>query len=378
MSYIIKYRNIVYINIEIFKIFAILIKNISNQINNNYYYFMEKIKFQVSEWSKNHLGQDFKFRENQLETISQIVYDKINNNISHHIIQAPTGSGKSLINIISAGVLWEYYNKKSYILCSDLYLYKQYQDFIDKNNLEDFKYLKGATGNYWCSKNNSDFRNAPCKMANISYNKLFTLADGSWKLIKDPKDYKMYEKLDKVFPCTKSCKYLQERLEASTAPITLMTYHLFYFQMNICKGKTDSHGKPIPGAFQYRDFIFCDECHNIPSIMQNRCRPTIQYSDLQRMIKIFNFYKQLKSKRPNLKIFNKIPNDSEISNRFKIYWAQMFDKKQDSYQNTITLLNYTHKLVDIINIIGERIQKSFGNKVKKGLTLTEPEKEIYS
>ena len=332
----------------------------------------KEIKSQVSRWAKDHLGEDFVFRPNQLETIVQIIDDKINNNIYHHIIQAPTGSGKSLINIISAGVLWTYYNQKSYILCSDLYLYKQYQDFIDKHNLEDFKYLKGQTGNYYCQKSNLDSRTSICKMAGISYKRLFDIINNQ------KPETKQEEKIHKLFSCAKSCPYLLERIEAVEAPITLMTYHLFYFQMNVCSQKYDSHGNPIPGQFLHRDQIFCDECHNIPMIMQSRCRPTIKYDDFKRMTKIFNFYKYIKSNsKRQLKVFDKIPNDNEILNRFKIYWKQMLDKSLDSYNNTITLLNYTHKLVDIIATIGSRIQGIFGTKVRNGLNLNDKEKEIY-
>lgn len=335
------------------------------------------ISEQISEWAKTYLGKDFKFRPNQKETICEIIDEKINKNIFHHIIQAPTGSGKSLINIISAGVLWTYYNQKSYILCSDLYLYKQYQDFIDKHNLKDFKYLKGATGNYYCLKGHCDMRNAPCKMAGLSYEKLFNIYSNSSTY--GSMSNKAWEKLKNNFQCIKNCQYFSERIEALEAPITLMTYHLFYFQMNICNMKYDTHGHPIFGQFMYRDQIFCDECHNIPMIIQQRCRPTIKFDDIIRMKKIYNYYKLIKSKsKAQLKIFNKIPSCEEIENNFNIYWKQMLDKKQDSYKNTITLLNYTHKLVDYISYIGSRIQGMFGTKVKNGLSLSDKEKEIYS
>ncbi len=337
----------------------------------------ENIKNQILEWSLNHFGNDFIFRENQLETIIKIIDDKINNNVCHHIIQAPTGSGKSLINLITAGVLWTYYNKKSYILCSDLFLYNQYIDFINKYNLEDFKYLKGATGNYLCKNGNCDARNSPCKMAKISYQKLFNLYDGSYKYLYDSnsKDYKDYEKLLKLFPCITTCDYISERIEAVNAPITLMTYHLFYFQMNICDNKYNTHGVPIIGQFMYRDYIFCDECHNIPIIMQSRCRPNIKYNDLKDLIFIYNYYKNIK--KTENKLIKKI-DVTEINKLFNKYWTQMCDPKLTSYENTILLLNYTRKIVNSIYICAERIQNILGTKVKKGFTLNQKEKEIYS
>ena len=333
---------------------------------------MQQIEQMVLDWSKKHLGQDFKFRENQLDTITKIIYEKIYGDCVHHIIQAPTGSGKSLINIISAGVLWEYFGQKSYILASDLYLYQQYVDFIDDYNLQDFAYLKGQTGNYNCVKSKTDARNCACKMAGISYKKLFIIHRDDKKEIKANK----LEKLAKTFSCAKSCEYIIERIRACESPITLMTYHLYYFQMNICTQKTDSHGFPLPGAFGYRDFIFCDECHNIPNIMQHRCQPTIKYEDFSRMLRIFNYYKSLKKDPSKIKILQKI-DEKLISSLFKEYWQKMINKSLDSYNNTILLLNYTHKLVDKIAIIGDRLQAIFGTKVRNDKELTDREKEIY-
>lgn len=68
------------------------------------------IKNYVNQWAKNHLSNDFKFREGQFDAIVNVIYDQVNNKKHHHIIQAPTGSGKSFINIIGAGVLYEYFN----------------------------------------------------------------------------------------------------------------------------------------------------------------------------------------------------------------------------------------------------------------------------
>ena len=168
-----------------------------------------------------------------------------------------------------------------------------------------------------------------------------------------------------------------ERFDACEAPITLMTYHLFYFQMNICQTKFDSHGNPLPGQFMYRENIFCDECHNIPSIMQSRCRPTICYDDLSKLTRIYNFYKSLKKNPQNLKFFQRCPNDDEIKQLFSKYWKEMLDIKLSSYDNTILLFNYTRKVVNNIYICAERIQKIFKNKMLKGFKLSEKENEIY-
>ena len=334
----------------------------------------QELKNQIIKWAQDHLGQTFEFRENQLNVIYQIINEKINKGIPHHIIEAPTGTGKSLINIVCAGVLYEYYEKKSYILCSDLYLYKQYIDFIQKYDLDDFKYCKGQTGNYICKKGHCDVRCAQCKMARISYSQID-------KIIKINQGKQFDDKklltLAKRFKCASNCEYMLERFEAVDAPITIMTYQLFYFQMNMCTTKVDTHGVPIVGQFQYRDYIFCDECHNIPGIIQARCKPCIRHSDLEKLVRIFNYYKSMKKNPKKNNILNKTSED-EIKKLFTDYWKQMNDKDLDSYNNTILLLNYTQKVVKYVSICGERIQKMLGTKVLKGLQLSDNEKEIYS
>ena len=114
---------------------------------------LDEIKNNIIEWTYNNIDSNFKFREYQLESIMHIINSILNNERETSIIEAPTGSGKSLICIISAGVLSQYYNKKSYILCSDLFLWKQYADFIKAYDINNFGYLKGSLGNYTCRMN---------------------------------------------------------------------------------------------------------------------------------------------------------------------------------------------------------------------------------
>ena len=94
---------------------------------------IEEITHNVEEFVKEYFGESFKFRTQQKEAIIEIIDTVLNKDTQTQIVQAPTGAGKSLINIISAGVLNKYYNKRSFILASDLSLWDQYADFINKN-----------------------------------------------------------------------------------------------------------------------------------------------------------------------------------------------------------------------------------------------------
>lgn len=205
----------------------------------------EHIEKQVHEWTDNNLTL-FSFREHQFEYIVDTIYSILSGN-HINIIEAPTGSGKSIMVIIMAGVLFEYYDKKSYILCSDLYLWDQYNKAIDKYRLQKFGKIKGLRGNYICDETEEDIVAAPCRLALIPFT---SLGNRDWALKNN-------------WPCAISCKYVRERFRAINSGITLMTYQLWFEYMMICNG---TYGNDSP--FKERQIIFCDECHKVPSLCQ--------------------------------------------------------------------------------------------------------------
>lgn len=222
----------------------------------------------VKEWTELNIGEKFSFRPNQLETIVHIIDNIINNSQETTIIEAPTGSGKSLICIITAGVLAEHFGKKSYILASDLYLWSQYMDAINKYSLKSFGYLKGSIGNYRCDVNHMDFNLGRCRMEKVSLN---NLRQRDWR---NAHGYR----------CVSTCEYMKSRFRAEQTPVTLLTYHLWLYQMNLV-----DHTDEIAG-FKPRPVIFCDECHNIPDIVQKYAQPVIDVTqDRQKLMEIVDF-----------------------------------------------------------------------------------------
>ena len=201
----------------------------------------------IKLWVSNNL-EDFSFREHQLETIYTILNNILNKKTENTIVEAPTGSGKSLICLIAAGVLYDHYKMRSYILCSDLYLWQQYADFIKDKGLS-FGMLKGSKGNYTCRLNNEDMSMSVCKLMNVSYKTLM--------------DYNMAQATG--WSCAHDCEYILERKRAIESKVTLMTYQLWLHYLNLTDGE----------IFGKRDVIFCDECHNIPNIIQMFCQPSI-------------------------------------------------------------------------------------------------------
>lgn len=230
---------------------------------------INEVEYNIEEWAKKNLGNDFEFRENQLEVISKIIKNCISENgVQSHMVQAPTGSGKSIILIVSACVLAEYYDKRSYLLCSDLSLWKQYDDFIDSHNELQKKIgrIKGQQS-YVCTENNKDIAKAKCKVAKISWAKLL-----------DPD--KAYEC---GYECAQYCPYVKTRRKALYSKVTIMTYQMYF---RAVAGHFDVDTK---SRFSVRDIVFCDECHNIPNLLQSAYCPQLKDTDLQSYMLIWDY-----------------------------------------------------------------------------------------
>ena len=296
------------------------------------------IENNVVSWVENYIESDFQFREHQLETIVDIIYSILSSNHTNYICEAPTGSGKSLINIISAGVLSEYYNLTSYILVSDLFLWEQYDSFLKNHKKIDFGSIKGQTGNYTCLLNKEDIRNADCRMAGIS-----------WAAMFNPATCKKYG-----YDCAVKCKYLKARKKAIRSRVCLMTYQLFLFALNNLAFNTQGNGEPI---FSSRDVIFCDECHNIPDIVQNQYSPCIKETDFEKLDALY-----CKAANDELNLFNvgdvkfdivtKYTRKSLQEELYKI-WEQ-FKKEDSAPADDIKAMNdYKDIIVQFVEIASD-------------------------
>lgn len=313
-----------------------------------------KIRNQIIEWASKHLGDSFVFRKHQVETIEDIISNIVNKTHHTHIIEAPTGSGKSLLCIISAGVLADYYDMKSYILCSDLYLYSQYEDFIRLNKL-DFGALKGQTGNYYCDKNGEDMRNAECRIAKLSWSQMYR--------------YKDVEQLG--FGCARYCTYLTARKKAQNAKVTLMTYQLYFYMINIVKNQVEK------APFTNRDVIFCDECHNIPSLVQSQYSPTIKLSDLDKLINIYQYNMRLQGGLfDNEESCPRLPWNSinDLRKQFVDLWDVFSNENESKDFNSI------FEYIDMIkkfSITVEHLEDALATKKRSGLRLTKEDIAMY-
>lgn len=151
------------------------------------------------------------FRKGQEETIANLQKALENPKIRIILLEAPTGSGKSPLAIMSSAS-----SKSAYIATANKLLQEQYQrDF--KDVLSD---LKGRT-NYACDKyEGKNCGDSPCRV--------------------------------KKNDCTKSCGYHRARNAAIVSRMTAMNFAALLSQLN------------YTGGWQKRNLLVCDEAHLLP------------------------------------------------------------------------------------------------------------------
>jgi Rad3-related DNA helicase len=194
----------------------------------------------------NVFGKDFKFREGQREVIEAICNHYLEDPEGTIILDAPTGSGKSLIAMWSAHILKELGNR-GYLVTSDLMLQDQYEEDF-KNFKLNWPSVRGVD-NYECDVNGLPFSLADCKMKGIGY--------------------EAAEKLS----CWNTCGYLQARRRAKELPVALFNYSYYLIQRNYVEDKMLEQDREVP--FPQRDFVFFDEAHKVDNIVQSHFSPRI-------------------------------------------------------------------------------------------------------
>ena len=195
---------------------------------------------------KNVFGESFLFREGQREVVEAICNHYLEAPEGTVILDAPTGSGKSLIAMWSAYVLKEL-GKQGYLVTSDLMLQDQYEEDFKQFKL-DWPSIRGVD-NYNCNVNDLPFSLADCKMKGIGY-----------------------EQAEKL-KCWGTCGYLQARRRAKELPVALFNYSYYLIQRNYVEDKMMEQDREIP--FPIRDFVFFDEAHKVDNIVQSHFSPRI-------------------------------------------------------------------------------------------------------
>lgn len=231
----------------------------------------QQIKDQIDKILKaGLLGSDFKFRIGQRETVEAICRTYFEDPTSSIIIDAPTGTGKSIIAIASSLVLIEM-GKKGYLVTSDLSLQDQYESDLYRLKLP-WGSIKGVD-NYECSVNGLPFSLGECRLKGMSYEKA------------------------KELNCYSDCGYLNARETAINTRIALLNYSFWLIQRNYVEDKKAEEGG---SPFEQRDFVFFDEAHKIDEIVQNHFSPRIDKTILSKIIILDNFLRKWAFTKPDV------------------------------------------------------------------------------
>jgi len=327
----------------------------------------EQIEKYVEQWTQEKIGQDFEFRPHQKETIINVIENILNHKHRNYIIEAPTGSGKSLINIISAGVLADFYEMDSYILVSDLFLWEQYENFLKKYKNTGIASLKGQAGNYICGINGEDMKNADCRMAGLSWAALF-----------NPKSIEKYG-----YDCAYGCEYVQARKRAIKSRVCIMTYQLFLFVMNNPQFNSDISGAPI---FKERDVLFCDECHNIPNIVQMQYAPTITEDNFEKIETLF-----MHATKQSAQLFNEndetgerqgsdsmmlYSNSADLRKDLQKCWNTWISDESRKDEDYLCINDYL-KILESFKDICEKIKLDMSMKKLERLNVTKEDVKLF-
>ena len=241
--------------------------------------------------------------------------------MKNYILEAPTGSGKSIMAMIIGGVLTKYYDKRGYVLISDLSLIEQYERDVNKFSLDSFGVIKGQE-NYNCPINGLSFKMADCQ-------------------VRGDKDYFGLYTQEKKCEVGNECPYLIARFHALETNLTICTYHLWLTYQNMATTKMGTEDAP----FGRRDFVICDEAHKLVDIIQSMY--SIHISNKER-----NMITTITSARP-----------TDFSDRDKKI-QKTFDNILKSSDNLENLFLEVKKLKDLLDdhCDGGRLTMKNGDK----------------
>lgn len=217
---------------------------------------IDEINKIIDQWTAKRFGPDFIYRPNQKETISRILYNW-DNDTNNVILDAPTGSGKSIVAMAVAGILSEYADATGYICISDLSLLEQYERDVEIY-FPDWAIIKGQHA-YTCLVNGYNFVTGDCKLH--GYDNYIDIAS-------------------KYSDCAPYCPYLMSRNKALESKVTVCTYSWYLIQHNMGQNFINGNNE---NSFTGRDFVICDECHKLVDIVQSHFSPTITKDDPEKI-----------------------------------------------------------------------------------------------
>ena len=192
------------------------------------------------------------FRKGQEQSIQQIL-SAIENDYKYIILDAGTGSGKSSVARTVIDYCTMNKNWDSYILSSTKMLQNQYYDESLIYNKFDVDYRVGkGRGNFKCRWNDDDCNNGECR---ITTDKAFSCK------------YGLHDADDWSIGCLSgNCYYWEQKRDAIFSDVCILNYDVLL--------------SDFPNHYKKRDFMVCDEAHNIDTKIMNRISITLSEKSL--------------------------------------------------------------------------------------------------
>jgi len=209
----------------------------------------------LQEFAETFMPEDFEWRKGQKEAIYSIIeaYDEGAKTV---ILDAPVGSGKSVIGVATAYILNKK-GKKGYMLASDIALQEQYEKDLKAAHIR-WGSVKGID-NYLCVDNMEKNSLGTCRIRN---------------------------KAPKGMHCYNSCPYFNARDQAVDSETSILNYAYWLIMQNYVNQNMPEEEQLFPA----RDFTICDEGHKILDIVQNHYSPRFDSKTLDKLEKLTNFF----------------------------------------------------------------------------------------
>jgi ATP-dependent DNA helicase DinG len=279
----------------------------------------DEITINIEEFRETFLPEKFEWRRGQKEAITQIVEAYFDPNCDTVILDAPVGSGKSIIAMCSSWILTKA-NKKGYILASDITLQDQYEKDFKKFNIS-WGSVKGID-NYICIDNMEKASMGTCKIRNLNSRQMM---------------------------CYNECPYYNARDFASESKTSLLNYAYWLIHMNYVNFVLDSDKQ----LFKPRDFTFCDEAHKILDIIQNNYSPKFELKYIEKIEKLTDFFRIYK-------VNDHGPEFVSLKNLIRDLWRE---ENQDNLFNMLSdIRNILQSYLRSITKMKERIKQDFSNE----------------
>ena len=276
----------------------------------------EKLELYFQQFKDTFLPDEFQWRRGQREAIEGIVDAYFDPKYDTVILDAPVGSGKSLIAMCSSWILTRE-GKKGYLLASDIALQDQYEKDFNRFHLA-WGSVKGVD-NYLCIDNMDRNSMGTCRIKNLNPHSM---------------------------GCYDECPYYSARDKASTSNTALLNYAYWLVHMNYVNMVMDEDRQ----LFKPRDFTFCDEGHKILDIVQNNYSPKFDDKTLEKIEKLTEFFQVYK-------VCNHTREFLNIKEQIRLIWKE---ENQDKLWESLSRIQEDLKLyLGSISRLKDRVQQDY-------------------